>query len=102
MKTLIPSKTLSRVEVTYISTHGLWLLTNSSELFVSFADFPQFRNISSIKLKHVAQLHSDILYWPDLNIEIPVKRIRCFPLVSAKPYPTRRSARQAKTRSGIV
>jgi len=102
MKALIQSKTFSRAEVTHISTHGLWLLTNNSELFVSFIDFPQFRNVSSIKLKHVVQLHSDILYWPDLNIEIPVKHTRCFPLVSAKPCPTKRSCRQAETRSVTV
>ncbi len=102
MKTLIQSKTLSKVGVTLISRHGLWLLTNNSELFVSFIDFPQFRNVPSIKLKHVAQLHSDILYWPDLNIEIPLKRVRCFPLTCVKPHPPRRSGRQAKTRSVTV
>ncbi|HRI37273.1 MAG TPA: DUF2442 domain-containing protein [Nitrospira sp.] len=99
MKPLIQRKTDSKVNVTLISTHGLWLLTNNSELFVSFLEFPQFRSASSVKLKHVVQLHSDILYWPDLNTEIPVKRVRCFPLTFAKPHPSRQSIRRAKTRS---
>ncbi len=102
MKPLSPNKVLSKLDVTLITRHGLWLLTTSRELFVSFIDFPQFRNVPSIKLKHVAQLHSDILYWPDLNVEIPVKYVRCFPLVSPKPHPSRRSGRQAKTRSATV
>lgn len=99
MRTLIQGKTLPRVEVTHISTHGLWLLTDNSELFVSLSEFPQFRNVSSIKLTHVTHLHSDMLYWPDLNIEIPVKRVRCFPLVSTKLHRPRRSGRQTKPRS---
>jgi hypothetical protein len=99
MKTLIPSRIHSRAQVTHISTHGLWLLTNRSELFVSFTDFPQVRNVSSIKLKYVLQLHSDSLYWPDLNLEIPLKRVRSFPLISTKPHQLRRSGRRAKPRS---
>lgn len=99
MKPLSPNKVLSIVDVTLISRHGLWLLTSNSELFVSFVDFPQFQNVPPLHLKHVAQLHSDILYWPDLHIEIPVKQVRCFPLTGAKPHPPSRSRRQTKTRS---
>lgn len=99
MKPPIQNNTPSRVGVTFISTHGFWLLTASSELFVSFLDFPQFRSVSSSKLKHVAQLHPGILHWPDLKIEISIKHVRCFPLESTKPRPTTRSRRQAQTRS---
>ncbi|MFO0698387.1 MAG: DUF2442 domain-containing protein [Nitrospira sp.] len=102
MKPRIHGNNLSRVEVTHISPYGLWLLTNSSEFFVSFIDFPQFRTASSSKLKHVAQLHREILYWPDLDIQIPVNRVRCFPLGSVKPRPPRCSGRQTKTRSATA
>ncbi len=102
MQPLIQSETDSKVNVTFVSTHGLWLLTNNSELFVSFLEFPQLRAASSIKLNHVVRLRSDILYWPDLNIEIPVKLARCFPLTFVKPHPSRRSARRTKTRSVTV
>jgi hypothetical protein len=98
MKTFIQGKNFGRVDVTYLSPHGLWLLANDSEIFVSFIDFPQLRTASPSKLKHVVRLRSDILYWPDLHIEIPVKHVRCFPLLSVKPYPTIRSNRQGKTR----
>ncbi len=102
MKPLIQGNPFSRVDVTHISTHGLWLLTNSRELFVSFVDFPQFQTTSSSKLKHVIQLHSGCLYWPDLGVEIPVKRVRCFPLVSAKPRPILRAGRPTHPRSVTV
>ena len=102
MQPLIQSETDSKVNITLVSTHGLWLLTNNSELFVSFLEFPQLRTASSIKLNHVVRLRSDILYWPDLNIEIPVKLARYFPLTFVKPHPSRRSARRTKTRSVTV
>ncbi len=99
MKSLILGKNLSRVDVTHISTHGLWLLTHNSEIFVSFIDFPQFRTAAALKLKRVTQLPPNILYWPDLNIEIPVTQVRCFPLEFPKPRPALRSRRPAKARS---
>lgn len=102
MQPLIQSETDSKVNITLVSTHGLWLLTNNSELFVSFLEFPQLRTASSIKLNHVVQLHSDILYWPDLNLEIPVKLARCYPLTFVKLHPSRRSARRTKARSVTV
>ncbi|MBS0153790.1 MAG: hypothetical protein JSS38_04300 [Nitrospira sp.] len=98
MKRLLQSNALSRVDVTHISTHGIWLLTTTSELFVSFIDFPKFRTASSSSLMHVARLHPDSLYWPDLDIEIPIKHVRCFPLAAPKLHPIKRSGLQTKTK----
>ncbi len=35
-------KTILAVEITNISTHGLWLFANEKEYFLSYADFPWF------------------------------------------------------------
>ena len=32
-----------KVEVTHISSHGIWLLTRDKELFLSYEDFPWLR-----------------------------------------------------------
>jgi len=32
------------VEVTNISSHGVWLLAHDKELFMSYEDFPWFKN----------------------------------------------------------
>ena len=102
MKTPIQDECFPRVDVTHISTYGIWLLTHNNEIFVSFNDFPQLRTAISSKLKHVAQLHPDTLYWPDLDTEIPIKHVRYFPLVSPKPRSAVRSRRQTKMRSVAV
>ena len=36
-------KIASGVEVTNISTHGIWLLVGKRELFLSYEDFPWFK-----------------------------------------------------------
>lgn len=98
MKATIQDDRFPRVHVTHISTYGIWLLTHNNEIFVSFNEFPQLRTAISSKLKHVAQLHPDTLYWPSLKIEVLIKQVRCFPLLSMKPRLTLRSSRQGKTR----
>ena len=37
------NKTLA-VEVTNISAHGVWLLAHNKELFMSYSDFPWFKD----------------------------------------------------------
>jgi len=39
-------KNISEVEVTNISTHGIWLLSGDKELFLSYDQFPWFKDIS--------------------------------------------------------
>ncbi len=29
-----------QAEVTYISSHGIWILANNEEIFLSYQDFP--------------------------------------------------------------
>ena len=42
-------KDTSPVEVTHISSHGVWLLAGSQELFMSYDDFPWFKEVASEK-----------------------------------------------------
>ena len=78
-------KFISEVEVTNISRHGFWLLLGGRELFLSFKEFPWFRDVSIGKLLNVELLHSHHLYWPDLDIDLAVESIEHpehFPLIS--------------------
>ncbi len=33
----------SQAEVTHISSHGIWILANNEEMFLSYQDFPWFQ-----------------------------------------------------------
>jgi hypothetical protein len=43
-------KNTETVEDTNISSHGIWLLTEDKELFMSYEEFPWFKNVTIAQL----------------------------------------------------
>ena len=79
----------SAVEVTQMSKHGIWLLLNESERFLSFEDFPWFRDASVSAIRKVGLLNEDHLYWSDLDVDLAVKSIASpeqFPLIATEVF----------------
>jgi len=75
----------SGAEVTNVSGHGLWVLVNDRELFLSFALFPWFQDAPIGKVLTVELPSPGHLYWPDLDIDLAIESIdhpERFPLVS--------------------
>jgi len=88
---------MSGVEVINITKHGIWLVTRDHELFISFKEFPWFRDVTVRKLMNVEQSTPARLYWPDLGIDLAVESVRRFPLLLTKMPPKPRSDRHTKT-----
>jgi hypothetical protein len=85
MRSAQPGKSTSKVEVTNISKHGFWLLLDERELFLSFEEFPWFRDVPVGKLLNVELPHPHHLYWPDLDVDLAVESIEHperYPLIS--------------------
>ena len=85
MKSAPLGKLTSEVEVTNISKHGFWLLLRGRELFLSFEEFPWFRDVAVGKLLKLELPQPHHLYWPDLDVHLAVESIEHperFPLVS--------------------
>ncbi|MBI5752742.1 MAG: DUF2442 domain-containing protein [Hydrogenophilales bacterium] len=77
----------SEVEVTNVSKHGFWLLIRNQEVFLSFEQFPWFKDAPIGKLLNVELPSLDHLYWPELDIDLAVESVfhpEQFPLVSRK------------------
>lgn len=73
------------VEVTKVSRHGFWLLLDSEELLLPFADFPWFRQATIDQLSVVQRPAPGHLYLPQLDVDLAVESIRnpdAFPLVA--------------------
>ena len=99
MKSATPGKNISEAEVTNISRHGFWLFIADEELFLSFKEFPWFKDASVAALVNVQWPHPHHLYWPELDVDLAVESIRHpkkFPLVSKASRPARRPIRRAK------
>ena len=75
----------SEVEVTQISKHGIWLLFKDKEHFLSFGNFPWFKNASVSAIHNVELLNERHLYWPELDVDLAVESIERpeqFPLLA--------------------
>ncbi len=89
MKSKRPGKSISKVELTNVTPHGLWLLIEGREWFLAFKDFPWFEDASIRALGKIEQPSPHHLYWPELDVDLAVESIEHperFPLVSrARP-----------------
>lgn len=71
-------------EVINIDRHGIWILVEDREYFLSHTDFPWFKNATVSQVLNVELIRKDHLYWPDLDVDLSVDSIRNteqFPLI---------------------
>ena len=75
MTSLKLGRCILEVEVTNISTHGLWILVENKEYFLPYEQFPWFRDKTIndvIKVKNFGEGH---LYWENLDIDLSLDMI---------------------------
>ncbi|MCP5007236.1 MAG: DUF2442 domain-containing protein [Planctomycetes bacterium] len=78
-------KHTSQIEITNISSHGIWILARGKELFMSYEDFPWFKEASISKVLNVEEPTPDHFYWPEIDIDLGIDSIEHperFPLKS--------------------
>ncbi len=68
-------KTFPKVEVTVIASHGMWLKVRDREIFMSYDDFPWFKDAPIGKVLNVEEPNPGHLYWPDLDVVVGIKTI---------------------------
>jgi hypothetical protein len=76
------------VEVTHISSHGIWLLTRDRELFIPYKEFPWFKDAPIGKILNVEEPTPGHFYWPELDVDLGIDSIKHperFPLKSKTP-----------------
>ena len=75
----------SIVEVTHISSHGVWLLSHDKELFMSYEEFPWFKDQPVKAIINVEEQSPGHFYWPDIDVDLTIESIEHlerFPLKS--------------------
>ena len=75
----------SQIEVTNISSHGVWLFVHGEELFMSYEEFPWFKDVAVGAIINVEEPIPGHLHWPDLDVDLGIETIRHperFPLKS--------------------
>jgi hypothetical protein len=84
MNSVLHGKNTLKVEVTNISAHGLWLLAHNNERFMSYEDFPWFKDQPVKSIVNVEDQSPDHFYWPDIDVDVTMKMIEHpedFPLI---------------------
>lgn len=66
----------SQVEITHISSHGIWILSENEEMFLSYEDFPWFKDIPIRQILNVHELSPGHFYWPDLDVDLSKEIIK--------------------------
>ena len=70
MKSDVHGSNISKVEVSNISPHGLWLLVDAKEFFLPFEEFPWFKEATVSQIGNVQLLHGSHLCWPDIDVDL--------------------------------
>ncbi|TVQ44830.1 MAG: DUF2442 domain-containing protein [Gloeocapsa sp. DLM2.Bin57] len=69
MKSEMPGKNTLKVEVTHVSSKGIWILSEE-EMFLSYEDFPWFENATIKQILNIQEPFPNHFYWPDLDIDL--------------------------------
>lgn len=64
------------VEITNISQHGIWIFIKEEELFMSYDDFPWFKNQTLDAVLNVKEIADTHLYWSDIDVDLSLESIR--------------------------
>ncbi len=70
-----PGRIILETEVTNISSHGLWILSNDREFFLSYEDFPWFKDKTICDITRVESFGEGHLYWENLDIDLSLEMI---------------------------
>jgi len=89
MKSLKRGKSIS-VNVENITPFGIWLFVKEHEYFLSYQDYPYFREQTLKAIQNVELIHECHLYWPALDVDLEIDNLENpekYPLKS-KPIKT--------------
>jgi len=75
MNSKTPGSSTLKAEVTNISSHGFWLLNNDREHFLSFEEFPFFKEAPVSKILNLEEQNPGHFYWPDLDVDLSIESI---------------------------
>jgi hypothetical protein len=92
------------VSVENITPFGIWLFVKGREYFLSYKDYPYFRDQTLKSIQAVQLLHSYHLYWPELDVDLEIDNLENpekYPLKwkTTKSHLTSQSSGSAKKRA---
>lgn len=75
------------VQITRISRLGIWLQAHDKKWFLSYGNFPWFKDKPVRAIENVCERTRGHFYWPDIDIDLDVELIE-----HPGKYPLRRDS----------
>jgi hypothetical protein len=63
------------VSVENVTPFGIWLYVKEKEYFLSYKEFPYFRNQTLASIQNIQLLHGYHLNWPDLDVDLEIDNL---------------------------
>jgi hypothetical protein len=63
------------VSVENITPFGIWLFVKGREHFLSYKDYPYFRDQTLKSIQAVQLFHDYHLYWPELDVDLEIDNL---------------------------
>ena len=74
MKSLKHGKS-TLVSVENITPFGIWIFVKEKEYFLSYKDYPYFKDQTLGSIQNVQLLHGYHLYWPELDVDLEIDNL---------------------------
>ena len=68
----VPGTDILEAEVVQIDSHGVWLNVRKLEYFLSYDEYPWFKNAKIDQILNIELLHENHLYWSDLDVDLSI------------------------------
>lgn len=85
MNSSVAGKNISELEIQCISHFGIWILVHGKEFFMSYDDFPWFKDAKVRQILNAEFTPSGTLHWPELDIDLSLEILEApkrFPLIA--------------------
>jgi len=96
MKLLKHGKGIS-VSVENITPFGIWLYVKEKEYFLSYQDYPYFKDQTLNSIQNVQLLHGYHLYWPELDVDLEIDNLE-----NPEKYPLKFNSKKHLTSHSTV
>ena len=63
------------VSVENITPFGIWIFVKEKEHFLSYEDYPYFKDQTLGSIQNVQLLHGYHLYWPELDVDLELDNL---------------------------
>ncbi len=84
MKSSAPGKNISDIEILNVSPNGIWLYVSGNEYFMSYEEFPWFKEARIREIYNLELLPGGHLYWPELDVDLTLDSLKnpeAYPLI---------------------